>query len=150
MPRPVTRQTRIYLALWRKAYTDLQLSGPDDFEPLTIFTAKQSLAVSHKTGLYAAIRPYREAGLDPILHAASEALVVKILTPEETGTELFQTSLCPRETFPSLDEALTRLGISDKDLLTPEEQEAERLVEKLVLKSEETEAPRATPFYTRD
>jgi hypothetical protein len=130
-----TREARIYLAIWRKAYD--QREDPTA-SPIVINCSSPNMAIKHRLGLYRAIRPYREGKLlDYALSKASESFVVTI-----NGLEV---SLQPRKTLLDLEASLADFGISEEELLLPEEREAAKSLESLL---DGPALPRKTnPFY---
>jgi hypothetical protein len=138
MPAPVTKEHRIYLALWRKAYLE------KDIEPLRIKCSSIKMALHHRLGLYRVIRPYRTGeAVDTILCDAAEKLVPSITPKDEPEIAIV---FRPRKTLADLEAAIEDLGISDLDLLTPEERLLADEVEEL---ASTKPIPRSNPFYER-
>ena len=91
----LSREARIYLALWRKTSTD-----EDGF---VVKFPSHSLAISARQGLYRAIKPFRNRpDKDPILAEAADKFVVTI------DTENTSLRFTPRKTLEIPEEPLTR------------------------------------------
>lgn len=145
--QPITRETRIYLALWRKAYR-----SPD--ETISITVSSYSTALTVRSGMYRAIRPYRFGeAFDSELQKAAEAYVVSVTKNPDPNTP-HQLILKPRMSLSELEAELHNLGLDEDDLLLEEE----RLMNKKLsefLTPEDDKAPTSAtrgsnPFYTRD
>lgn len=140
--KPLTREQRIYLAIWRKAY-DLS-----DSQPLVINCSTKAMAIKQRLGLYRAIRPFREGRIfDEGLRLASERLVLVMKGSDETPWTI---TFSPRQTLSELELQLHDLGLSESDLLTTEEKLANAAIEELVEKPSGQIDRRSTPFFTRD
>jgi len=126
---PATRETRIFLALWRKAYT----SG----EPIVINAKSPSDAMRIRMALYNAIKPYRVEGVDDELRLAGEALAI--------STKANVVTIGPRVLRAYADDLAEAFGLTEDDLITNEERETrERMnlaLEKLMGQQN------ANPFY---
>lgn len=132
-------ENRVYLAIWRKA-------GRSAAE-FTIKMASDAEAHALRMGLYRAIRPYRnESKVDPELKAASDKWVVVV----KKGTN--EVLLAPRKGDKIAERLMTELGISEADLLTPEEIEAREVVERIKknLESPAGDAGVENKFYSRE
>jgi hypothetical protein len=129
---PITREYRIYLAMWRKAFLS------DD--PVVVKTSSRNMAIAMRQGMYRAIRPYRNGQqIDDQLQKASEKFVVYL--NDDT------LELRPRLTLAELDTLFDQIGIDEEDLLMPDERlVADELKEFL----EERGVRPATPFYKRE
>jgi hypothetical protein len=108
MPRDISRETRINLALWRKALRDGGLS-------LQLKDFSQALAF--RLSLYRALKPYRENEfLDPELFEASIKYCVAV--PKNTGDLM----ITERKSLVAAEQIMLDLGLTEVDLLSPEEQ----------------------------
>jgi hypothetical protein len=140
MPAPITKEHRIYLALWRKAYRDR------DAAPLTIKCSTFRMAMHQRLGLYRVIRPYRIGELfDPELTAAVE-LLVPTISPKEAAEVTI--TFRPRKSLSELEKSIETLGLSEEDFLTETEKSLHQELE--TLSSDFSPPQRSTPFYTRD
>lgn len=140
LPKALSREYRIYLALWRKAHR----SG----EAVEITASSYATGHSIRSGLYKAIRPYREGELiDAELLAASENFVVSCPKQGPTTSPHIVT-IRPRASLRDLEAELDALGISEDDLNLPEEITLGAELEKLL----EPKRPSSStnPFYSRD
>ena len=149
--KPLSREYRIYLALWRKAYHRTQEGLEAD--PIIVRAPTYAHALSLRSGLYKAIRPYRHGeAYDDELFAASERLVITAnKTPQPDGT--FTLAFTPRKTLAMLEADLEALGLSEEDLLLPEESSISRDLNALIQPTSDLispAAPRTNPFYTRE
>lgn len=135
-----TREQRIYLALWRKAYREPNV-------PVQIVLSTKSLAISTRLNFYRVIMPFRTEKLfDEELKKAAEQFTVSAAESTTTpGTWI--VSLLPRKTLEQLESQLQFLGISEDDLLLPEEKiNLEKLAEFI---QPEAHKPSSTEFYDR-
>jgi hypothetical protein len=135
MSRAVSREYRIYLAIWRKA---LYAS-----EPIVIKCGTLNLAISLRQGMYRAIRPFRDGSLnDEELRNAAEKFVVYL------DKDNFILELKERVTLAALEEMFDEIGLDEEDLHFGDERRAQESLSKLL---EEAEKPneRITPFYKR-
>lgn len=148
MPSPLTlsREYRIYLALWRKAYQQLK-SGSEEL--VTLKASSFNTALSMRQGLYRAIRPYRyEEQFDAELKAASEALVVAV---PKTAAGPTTVQFKPRMTLSELEAELANFGLDEADLLLPDEKAVAKSLESLITSDNATKPSiNSTPFYTRN
>ena len=148
--KPITREYRIYLAIWRKAYLEKDAPFPKNVE---INASSFSMAISMRQGMYRAIRPYRYGEeFDPELTKASEHFVVTLPTvaPADRAKPC-KLVLAPRLALGELEKELLNLGLDSEDLLTHEEKIANIEIEKL--SSDEViefSKRSSTPFYTRE
>lgn len=142
--KPISREYRVYLAIWRKAYHERDKG----LEPIAINASTYNLAISMRQGLYRAIKPYRYGeAFDPELQQAVELFVV-FLPKEPTPSGFYQVILKPRHTLNELELQLAELGIDEGDLLTQEEQMANKSLETLMDQPlSRTEV--SNPFYNR-
>lgn len=142
--KPISREYRIYLAIWRKAFE--QKDQPDK-EPIKIQASTFSMAVSMRQGLYRAIRPFR-AGLqfDEDLRQASE-LFVAYLEKGPDPKAPHAVILRPRLALSELEADLARLGLDEEDLLLDSEKLELQDLANLI---DPAPSPRSNPFYTRE
>lgn len=142
--KPISREYRVYLAVWRKAYRDRDSGAP----PISINASTYNLAVSMRQGMYRAIAPYRNGeAFDAELSQAAEQFVA-FLPKEPTPTGLFQVVLKPRHTLNELELQLAELGIGESDLLTESEKMANASLETL-MDTPPSRVGRDNPFYER-
>lgn len=138
----MSKETQIYLAIWRKAWQKA-ISDQDDGEPLTIRASSKASALTMRTGLYRTVRPYRAGEkFDAEIQSAIEALTVS--APYETD-QGFAIDIRPRAAIAELEAQLVGLGIGEGDIDDgiPVSEELLRLVDPGAGK-------RSTPFYERD
>lgn len=140
----LSREYRIYLAIWRKAYRERDLDTP----LVTVNSANLSTALSLQSGMYKAVRPYRSGeAFDPELQAAAETFVVAL--PRHVDSSIpHAIVLKPRSTLTELEAELEALGITEADLLDPEEQKAVESIQTLI-EPEASKRP-SNPFFTRE
>ena len=145
MPKkPISREYRVYLALWRKAYHERD-SGAS---PVAVNASTYNLAVSMRQGMYRAIAPYRRGEeFDVELQQAVEYFVA-YLPKEPTPSGLFQVILKPRHTLGELEAQLANLGLDEADLLTETERMANKSIESL-MDTPPSRVERDNPFYER-
>lgn len=137
MPKPLSREERICLAIWRKAWRERQTA------PLFVNCSNYSNAIATRQSLYRAIRPYRNGELfDEELYQASQRLapMVEALPDKETPHKIIMK---PKVALDELDAAMEELGLEASDLLTTEEKEAERKFVKVQVDT-------SNPFYERE
>lgn len=149
-PKVLTREYRIYLAIWRKAY--LQRNDPD---PTVSWQASSfSMALQMRQGMYRAIRPYRIGkDLDEELRLAAELFVVAVVR----GKDIYSPhtiTVKPRAALSELEKDMAALGIDEEDLLLTEEKVLRSNFEDFLKPSvDETAIPLprpSNPFYTRE
>lgn len=139
--KPISREYRIYLALWRKA-----VLNPDNI--VVIKAPSYSMAIAMRQGMYRAIRPFRNGLMtDEELRTAAEKYVV-YLDKAGAKDDPHELSLRPRAALAELELMFDDLGIDEEDLRLGDERAVLGSLEKLL----EKEKPKAvsTPFYTRD
>lgn len=144
--KPVSREYRVYLAVWRKAYLERDSNLP----PITINASTYAMAISMRQGMYRAIKPYRdESEFDHELSQAAELFVVYIpKEPQPNGT--YQVILKPRTSLTELEAQFAELGLSETDLKLSEERLAEDKLNAFIeTPTSEVERP-VNPFYGRD
>lgn len=135
-----SREQRIYLALWRKAYRDRETSN------LSITCSNFKMAMRQRLGLYRVIKPYRSGeAFDTELSAAAEALVPTISKP---GIEPVTLTFRPRQDLSELESLVSELGLDPMDFLTSEEKIAQAEIDALV--SDPSPRHEPNPFYSRD
>jgi hypothetical protein len=140
--KPISREYRIYLALWRKAY--LQPTNP-----VSIKTSSFTMAVAMRQGMYRAIRPFRSGEMvDGELQKAAEKYVVYLVKADDKNNPHF-LELRERKTLSELESDWDALGIDEEDLLLGDERNIHEKLRHLI-EDEATPAARATPFYERD
>ena len=138
MAKDHSKQERIYLAIWRKAFQTI-----DHGEPIAIKASSKPIATAQRLGLYRALRPYREGKLfDAELQQAGERIVACLV--ESKGR--WAVELRPRETLSELEAQLAALGLDDAKLQTPEELLAQADLTRLLDEAK----PRSTKFYSRE
>lgn len=141
----MTRENRIYLAIWRKAWREKDLGLP----PVVVKASSRSTLLSMVTAMYRAIRPYREGKLhDTELQRAAEGFVIS--APKAGPNQPHVFVLRERKTLLDLEAELADLGISEEDLMTAEERlQRDSLAE--FLQPEVKPALRSSnPFFGRD
>lgn len=138
--KTISREQRIYLAIWRKAWLERD-SGSD----LTINCSSKSMALTQRLGLYRAIRPYRIGeAFDEELRQAAETYVACLVQDKDK----WAIKLRPRMILSELEAELAALGLDEEDLLLQEEKLMSEELKDFV---ESPSLPRpANPFYKRD
>lgn len=144
--KPLSREYKIYLALWRKAELEKDNDPPT---PIVLEASSFSVALAIRTGMYKAIKPYRDGGVyEEVLTKAPQSFIVSAIKGPPA-----QVVISPRASMILLEAELARLGIAEEDLVSP----AERAVgeELRQLTKPPSEALRNTisgpnPFYTRE
>lgn len=141
MPAHISREYRIYLALWRKAYRN-----PDG--TVAVKTPNLGMAVAMRQGMYRAIRPFRQEAMnDEELKKSADKYVI-YLEKGEKANEPHWLHFKERKALTILEAAFDALGIDEEDLLLGDER---ALQTELVSILENTApAPRGTKFYSRD
>lgn len=135
-----TREQKIYLALWRKAQIE-------DRE-ISVTLRSYNEAISMRMAMYRTIRPYRtEKIIDEDLRLASERFVISVLKDSKVLT------LKPRNTLTAAELAMAEIGLTEEDLLTPEEKILQNIMEQkldeILPPSEDSDLPKSNPFYSR-
>jgi hypothetical protein len=136
----LSRETLIYLALWRKAFR----------QPETIVEVKCStnqMAIAMRQGIYRAMKPFRgDYSKDPDLAAAADRYVVGMVAFDGKFAYL---RFLNRKSLGELEAQFADLDLDESELLSPDEVlmrgSASKILEDL---SEPERAP--TPFYTRE
>jgi len=138
--KPISREYRIYLAMWRKAFvTDTEL---------TIKCSNLSMAVAMRQGMYRAIRPFRNNQIqDTELREAAEKFVVFLVKGEDKSEPHF-LQLRRRATLSELDAMFDTLGIDEDDLLLADEKAISDSLKAIAKEKLPREVK--TPFYVRE
>jgi hypothetical protein len=134
--KTLTREEKIYLALWRKAGkldgTSIKLSTPNE-------------AKAMRLGMYRVMKPFREGDmLDPELKLIADKFALIV----EKGT----SNLLIREktTLSAAERAMAMLGLTEDDLMTDQEREenkaADEALANIMGNIEEVE----NPFYKQE
>lgn len=135
-----SREQRICLALWRKAYRN-----PDEI--VRVLLSSKALAISTRLNLYRVILPFRKEEIfDEELKKASELYIV---SAREFTAEpcVWAVEILPRQTLSQLESQLGVLGIEEDDLLLPEEKSIlDKLAEFI---QPDAHKPSSTKFYDR-
>lgn len=140
----LSRETRIYLAIWRKAYQQKDTGLP----PIVVKASSRSTLLSMVTAMYRAIKPYREGKLhDEELTRAAEAMVIS--APKAGPGEPHVLTLKERKTLLDLEAELADLGISELDLLTPEERLQQASLAEFLQPEVKPALRSDNPFFTR-
>jgi hypothetical protein len=138
----LSRETLIYLALWRKAYR----------QPETLVEVKCStnqMAISMRQGIYRAVKPFRgDYSKDPDLAGAAERYVIGML-PSNDETRFAYLRFIPRKSLNELEAQLLDLGLEESELISPDDMAMASSASKVFTElSDPDRAP--TPFYTRE
>lgn len=137
MAKSVSRELRICLAIWRKAYNER-----DKDELVTINCPSQNAAMSLRQSMYRAARPFRDgSAFDEEVRKSTDLFVVYI------DRETNQITLKPRSTLDTLEASLAELGINESDLRLPEERLLDKELTEFIEKGDK---PRANQFYERE
>lgn len=121
----ISKEQRIYLAMWRKA--GLQ---PETANPVAIELPNPSVALTVRMAMYRAIRPYRSGLLhDPDLFSAAERFVLKVSKLPDGRAVL---AIVPRTTLAAAELAMLSLGLDDEDLKLFEERMVDEKLENLI------------------
>jgi hypothetical protein len=142
--KPISREYRIYLALWRKAYLQS--------ETVIVKAPNLSMAVAMRQGMYRAMRPYRNGELeDSELSKSADKYVVYLRKPrdQDKNKEHF-LEFRERKALAILEESLDLLGIDEEDLLLGEEKKISIDLTHFLAKESKSEPERKTTFYKRD
>ncbi len=140
-PAPVSREYRIYLALWRKAY----ISGE-----FAVKASSFQMALSMRQGMYRAIKPYRVGhATDDTLLKAAEKFVLFLDRKKGQEDQPHEIVFRERKALSELERSFAELGIDEDDLLIGDEREANASLQRLIEVQEHPE-PRSTPYFKRD
>lgn len=141
--KPLSRELRICLAIWRKAYAERNSA-----EPVTVNCSNLNAAISIRQSMYRAAKPFRSGErFDEEVRLATELFVV-YLEKQDDPAKQHRLILKHRSTLTELDAELEALGLSESDLLLKEEKLATSKLDEFLEKPDD-EGGRATPFYTR-
>lgn len=139
--KPVSREYRIYLALWRKAFQ----SG----EEIKVKCSNFAMAVAMRQGMYRAIRPFRRGEAnDHELQQASEKYVIymeKAGAPSSPHFLIFKE----RKALAELEGMWEDLGIDEEDLLLGDERALSDELTALIEDGAPIPRP-STPFFSRE
>lgn len=138
MTKPISREYRIYLALWRKA-----VLNPDQL--VTVNLPNYSLALSTRMSMYRAILPFRKGLIfDEELSLASERFVIFVVKgPDKAAPH--QVVFRPRLTLQAIEAEFGALGLSENDLLLFDEKFLDAEFTASI-----TNLPPKNPFYSRE
>ncbi len=133
MTLPLTREARIYSAIWRKAEAQYP-------KPLVIKFPTSAAAHSFRRAMYRFLAPYRRnPTLDTMLACVSETIAISNVKPD------FSLELCPKVSTAAADHAMMELLLDESDLLSDMEKEL------MKEKAPDPAPPVAdNPFYRRD
>lgn len=142
--KPISREYRIYLALWRKAFLHSET-------PLIIHASNFSMAVAMRQGMYRAIRPFRNGLLnDEELRQAADKYVIYL---HKAGSKDSPHDLEFRQrlTLAELELSFDSLGLDEEDLAFGDERAALHSLQKFMETAPNEDKPLAvTPFYVRE
>lgn len=152
--KPLSREARIYLAIWRKAFRE---RNSPHLPAVEITAANYNMAISMRQGMYRAIRPFRYGEMfDSELNLAPDLFVVVLPKIEKSDRgKPCKLVLVERKNLGYLEAELLNLGLDEADLLTQEEKMVNQSLEKL-MQPEPTPVLKVgsrisqTPFYTRE
>lgn len=141
----LTREQKICLALWRKAFREKDQREETGGVSVTFST--RSTAISFRSAMYRAIRPFRnETYMDTELKLAAEAFAITA-KPFDQVTGTWVVEITPKYLITELESQLELLGITEEDLLSPEEKEILGRLTDFV--QPEAHKPTSTEFYDR-
>lgn len=133
--KDLSREKRIYLAIWRKVWKE-QLPS------LTVKMPDYNLAMSVRMSMYRTIRPYREGTLlDNELRMAADQYVLCL---QKSPPAIVVTL---RKTADAAEAAFADLGLDEMDLLSEEEASLLKIAESI---TEDLAHPEPNPFYSRE
>lgn len=140
--KPISREYRIYLALWRKAFLN-------PATPLIIHASSFSMAVAMRQGMYRAIRPFRQGLMnDDQLRQAADKYVV-FLKKEDDKDKPHDLEFRLRMALEELEQSFDIFGIDEEDLMIGDERLALHSLTKFL--EDAPEKPLSvTPFYVRE
>ena len=148
----LSREFRIYLAIWRKA----QQQRAHNLPPVSINVSSYSMALTVRNNMYRAIRPYRFGeAFDDELRLAAENFVVSVAKNPDPLAQ-HQITLKPRLSLSELEAELANLGLDEADLILPEEAALNAKLSTFITPEvEEPSLPakpprRANRFYSRE
>lgn len=141
MTKVLSRELRICLAIWRKAF-DERNSGAD---PITINAANLNSAISIRQAMYRAVKPFRAGeAFDEDIRMAAE-LFVCFLEKQDDPMKPHRLILRPRNTLSALDAEMESLGLTEDDLFLAEEKAVNEKLTEFIGSDERPE----NPFYKR-
>lgn len=134
--KDLSREKRIYLAIWRKAWRE-------QAETLTVKMPNESLALTVRMSMYRTIKPYREGALfDDELRMAADKYVLVI---QKSPPAIVLTH---RKSADAAELAFADLGLDEMDLMTEEEVAAMKAAETVTKSLGSGHQP--NPFFTRE
>lgn len=141
--KPISKEYRIYLAIWRKAWLDKS--------EVRFKCSNRTMAIAIRQGMYRAIRPFRNGLMnDDELKKACEKYVV-YMEPTDDPSEPCYLVMKERMTLHELEDMVTTfLGIDDEDLLLMDERTIHAKLEHLLSDDEGDKPKKANPFFTRE
>lgn len=140
--KPISREYRIYLALWRKAFLN-------PTTPVIVHASTFSMAVAMRQGMYRAIRPFRQGLMnDDQLRQAAEKYVV-YLNKAGAKDEPHDLEFRERVTLAELEMSFDILGIDEEDLVVGDERLVLHSLTKF-LENPPEKSLSVTPFYVRE
>lgn len=143
MVKTLSREMRICLAIWRKAYRERN----EGLDPIVINCSSLNAAISLRQAMYRAVRPYRTGeAFDEDIRQASELFVV-YLEKQADPLEPHRLILKPRSTLNELEAELENLGLTEQDLVLHEERLMGGALNEFL--APESDRP-ANPFYERE
>jgi hypothetical protein len=139
----ISREYRIYLALWRKA-----LNSPEGAPTISIKCPNLHSAVAMRQSMYRAIKPFR-AGTqsDSELQKAADKFVLYLVQAEKAAEPHF-IEFRERKSLTILEAAWDSLGIDEEDLLVGDERSITEKLHELMDKV--PDQVRKTAFYERE
>lgn len=145
--RPISREYRMYLAIWRKAWKE-----PDRL--LGFDCTNYNMAIAMRQGMYRAIRPFRQGlQIDEELRRAADKYVVYLLKPIPWDKDKpHRIELRERLALSELELLADLMGIEEEDLLVGDERKAAEALHELMegVGKREPAAPKSkTKFYER-
>lgn len=147
MAKPITREHRIYLALWRKAYKSE--------EPVSFKCSNFAMAVAIRQGMYRAIKPFRYGELEDteLKDAAEKFVVFLVKNRDENGEHLKDKThfieLRPRVTLLEANSIFDELDLEEDELYVGEERIISEKLKGLIEKGPAKPTSK-TPFYSRE
>lgn len=138
--RPISREYRVYLALWRKAIQTGEVPP--------IKCSSLHMAVAMRQGMYRAIKPFKLGEVnDEELVRAAEKYVVHLVRGESKSSPHF-LELRERKALSELEAQWAELGIDEEDLQVGDERNVGEKLKELL--EQPGEPVRSTPFYERE
>jgi hypothetical protein len=113
LPLDISRENRIFLALWRKAIRK---------EEVRLKCLSDNQAITTRLAMYRAIKPFRmDEFEDPELYDAANRLAIRI-----EGSDII---IVEKTSTITAEAAMLQFGLTEDDLLTPEERVAQSRME---------------------